>query len=67
MLKTFPNTKWISIRRRESMLMAMDALGKWNMIDSYFMILMFVAFRFHIVLPPNIGIAFDAVGLAARI
>lgn len=30
---------------------ALDALGKWSLIDNYVLVLMMVAFRLHIALP----------------
>jgi hypothetical protein len=38
-------------RRRERLLMVVDALGKWSLIDAYVLIMMMVAFRFHIANP----------------
>jgi hypothetical protein len=31
--------------------MALDALGKWSLIDAYVLVLMMVAFHFHITQP----------------
>ena len=44
-------TSILSVRRREHFLMALDALGKWSLIDTYVLTLMMVAFRFHIESP----------------
>ncbi len=38
-------------RRREQMMMALDALGKWSLIDAFVLTLTMVAFNFHIVPP----------------
>ena len=38
-------------RKRENILMSLDATGKWSILDSYVMILMLVAFHFHIEFP----------------
>lgn len=42
----------LSEGHRHRMLMALDALGKWSLIDSFMMIMFIVAFRFHLVTPP---------------
>jgi len=39
---------WLPETRRETLLMALDALGKWSLIDAYVLSLMLVAFRFSI-------------------
>lgn len=44
---SFPVTV-LSCKRREWLLMVIDALGKWSLIDSFVMVLMLVAFRFHV-------------------
>eukprot|EP01137_Pigoraptor_chileana_P010360 Opistho-2@59848 len=41
----------LSRRRREQMLMALDVLGKWSLIDAFVLTLMMVAFHFNIVPP----------------
>ena len=41
----------LSKRKRENILMALDATGKWSILDSYVLILMLVAFHFHIEFP----------------
>ncbi len=38
-------------RKRETILLILDATGKWSILDSYVMILMLVAFHFHIKFP----------------
>lgn len=40
----FP-VRWLPIHRRERVLIALDALGKWSLVDSYVLVLMLVAFR----------------------
>lgn len=42
---------FLSLRKREIWLMVVDALGKWSLIDSYVMVMMLVAFRFHLAVP----------------
>lgn len=44
----FIPTKFLSAKRRESMLMTVDNLGKWSLIDAFVLTLMVVAFRFEI-------------------
>eukprot|EP01114_Cavostelium_apophysatum_P012565 TRINITY_DN2842_c0_g1_i1.p1 TRINITY_DN2842_c0_g1~~TRINITY_DN2842_c0_g1_i1.p1 ORF type:complete len:1131 (+),score=314.29 TRINITY_DN2842_c0_g1_i1:215-3607(+) len=43
--------RFLKPTRRETMLMVLDTLGKWSLIDAFVLILMAVAFRFHIVYP----------------
>jgi len=43
--------KILSRRKREWLLMAIDALGKWSLIDAFVLTLMMIAFHFHIVPP----------------
>ena len=38
----------LSVRNRDRFLLWLDALGKWSLIDAYVLVLMMVAFRFHI-------------------
>ena len=38
-------------KKREIILMILDATGKWSILDSYVLILMLVAFHFHIEFP----------------
>ncbi|KRX07756.1 hypothetical protein PPERSA_07506 [Pseudocohnilembus persalinus] len=38
----------LSFKKRESFLRFLDAVGKWSLIDSYFLLLMLVAFSFDI-------------------
>ena len=38
-------------KKRGKILMILDALGKWSILDSYVLILMLVAFHFHIEFP----------------
>ncbi len=44
-------TSILKKRKRESILLFLDATGKWSILDSYVMILMLVAFHFHIKFP----------------
>ena len=41
------------VPRRGRLLGALDALGKWSLIDAFVMTLFMVAFRFHIETPPT--------------
>jgi hypothetical protein len=41
----------INKNKRSTILMILDATGKWSILDSYVMILMLVAFQFHVVFP----------------
>jgi hypothetical protein len=43
----------LSISKRERVLMFLDALGKWSLIDSFVLVFMMVAFRFNIVIPAS--------------
>ena len=43
-------TQRLGRRPRERILMAIDALGKWSLIDAYVLVLFMVAFSFHIEL-----------------
>ena len=47
--------KFINSKLRERMLMVLDALGKWSLIDSFVLTMMMVAFHFHLDLsaPPG--------------
>ncbi|KAH3762011.1 Paraquat-inducible protein A [Pelomyxa schiedti] len=42
---------FLSTKRRELGIMALDALGKWSLVDSFMMIIMMVAFRFSVAFP----------------
>jgi hypothetical protein len=44
----FLPVKILAIRKREFLLMALDMLGKWSLMDSFVMILMIVAFKFRV-------------------
>eukprot|EP00468_Gymnochlora_sp_CCMP2014_P004522 CAMPEP_0167759172 /NCGR_PEP_ID=MMETSP0110_2-20121227/10872_1 /TAXON_ID=629695 /ORGANISM="Gymnochlora sp., Strain CCMP2014" /LENGTH=1283 /DNA_ID=CAMNT_0007645521 /DNA_START=139 /DNA_END=3990 /DNA_ORIENTATION=- len=44
---------WLNPKRREDLLIALDALGKWSLLDSYVLSLMLVAFRFNISNPTS--------------
>lgn len=41
----------IPVKPRERMLMALDALGKWSLIDTIILVFMMVAFRFNLIIP----------------
>jgi len=43
--------RWLAVDRRETFLQFLDALGKWSLIDTYVMVMMLVAFRFHLPAP----------------
>ncbi len=38
---------------RERVLMLLDALGKWSLVDSFVLVFMMVAFRFNIIIPAS--------------
>eukprot|EP00978_Attheya_sp_CCMP212_P001179 scaffold2452_cov52-Attheya_sp.AAC.2 len=44
-----PN-KWLNQQGREQLLIRLDALGKFSLVDTYVMVLMMVAFRYHVAL-----------------
>ena len=44
-------TSILNKNKREKILMRLDSTGKWSILDSYVMILMLVAFHFHIQFP----------------
>ena len=44
-------TSILSHKRREKILLILDATGKFSIIDSYVMIMMMVAFHFHVEVP----------------
>eukprot|EP01064_Diplonema_japonicum_P027650 TRINITY_DN4040_c0_g1_i1.p1 TRINITY_DN4040_c0_g1~~TRINITY_DN4040_c0_g1_i1.p1 ORF type:complete len:1313 (+),score=263.84 TRINITY_DN4040_c0_g1_i1:87-3941(+) len=43
----------VSPATRGKILQAVDFLGKWSLIDSFMVVMMMVAFRMHILLPPD--------------
>ncbi|GMH69373.1 hypothetical protein TL16_g05142, partial [Triparma laevis f. inornata] len=43
-------TQLCSKEKRENLLMWLDALGKYSLVDAYVLVMMMVAFRFHIAL-----------------
>lgn len=45
----------LSFERREQLLIWLDALGKYSLVDSFVLVLMLVSFKFHIDLP-GVGI-----------
>jgi hypothetical protein len=42
---------YVPDKHRERILMVLDALGKWSMLDTYIMVLMLVSFHVHVDLP----------------
>jgi hypothetical protein len=61
MLGCWITPPWLlSTRKRELVLMALDSLGKWSLIDAYVMTLMMVAFHFHVEIPTAVGSAAPA-------
>jgi hypothetical protein len=49
----------LSVRRRGKLLLALDALGKFSLVDTYVMVLMLVAFRYHLDLSQREGSDLD--------
>jgi hypothetical protein len=39
---------WLPVRKRETLMIWLDALGKWSMIDAYILIMMMVAFNLNL-------------------
>jgi hypothetical protein len=54
-------TSFLSVRRRERLLLALDALSKFSLVDTYVLVLFVVAFRYHLDLSPeqNESLALD--------
>ncbi len=46
-------TRFLSVRRRERLLLALDALSKFSLVDTYVLVLFVVAFRYHLDLSPE--------------
>ena len=46
-------TSFLSMRRRERLLLALDALSKFSLVDTYVLVLFVVAFRYHLDLSPD--------------
>lgn len=44
---------WLSIGSRETVLITLDALGKWSLVDFFVMVLMLCAFYFNLVVFPD--------------
>lgn len=44
-------------RKAEELLIALDALGKWSLVDTFVMVLFMVAFRFHLASPTTHSLA----------
>ena len=51
----------INKNKRSTILMILDATGKWSILDSYVMILMLVAFQFHVVFPKSESVPENSV------
>merc|ERR1712196_267607 len=45
--------RMLPLKHRGKLLEALDALGKWSLVDSFVLVMMMVAFRFHIAVPPE--------------
>ena len=43
--------EFLSLNKRENLLMLLDALGKYSLVDSFVLVLMLVSFRFHSDIP----------------
>ncbi|GAX11649.1 hypothetical protein FisN_7Lh008 [Fistulifera solaris] len=54
-------TSFLSVTRRERLLLALDALSKFSLVDTYVLVLFVVAFRYHLDLSPeqNESLALD--------
>lgn len=55
--------RWLPVPRRETFLQILDALGKWSLIDTYVMVMMLVAFRFHLPAPGESGAKGTAIDI----
>ena len=53
LISFFLPTSILSHKRREKILIILDATGKYSILDSYVMIMMLVAFHFHVNIPVN--------------
>lgn len=42
------NERWLTLQRRERLLIWLDAFGKYSLVDSFVLVLMLVSFRFHV-------------------
>ena len=51
LISFFLPTSILSSKRREKILLILDATGKFSFLDSYVMLMMIVAFHFHVELP----------------
>jgi hypothetical protein len=43
----------VPIKWRENVLMVLDILGKWSLIDAFVLVFMMVAFRFNLIIPAS--------------
>ena len=51
LISFFLPTSILSHKRREKILLVLDATGKYSFLDSYVMVMMIVAFHFHVEVP----------------
>ena len=51
LISFFLPTSILSHKRREKILIVLDATGKFSFLDTYVMIMMIVAFHFHVEVP----------------
>ena len=54
-------TRLISCERRKHILMWLDTLGKWSLIDMFVLVLMMVAFRLHLPFTENNNVSVDVI------
>jgi hypothetical protein len=47
-------TSWLTVERREFLLVVLDILGKWSLVDFFVMVLMVCAFYFEMVVYPEV-------------
>eukprot|EP01127_Copromyxa_protea_P017743 TRINITY_DN5453_c0_g1_i1.p1 TRINITY_DN5453_c0_g1~~TRINITY_DN5453_c0_g1_i1.p1 ORF type:complete len:1061 (+),score=251.87 TRINITY_DN5453_c0_g1_i1:40-3222(+) len=57
----FAPPRFFSVKRRETVLMILDALGKWSLIDAYVMIVMLVSFRVSLTPPESPHSTLDVI------
>jgi len=53
--------KFLPYKHRERMLIVLDTMGKYSLIDSYVMVMMIVAFRFKIIPLNSVSAEFDII------
>ena len=59
--------RWLSLSSRGSMLLWLDALGKWSMLDIFVMVITLAAFRHTLLLPERVAVVLPNQFLAAGI